>query len=59
MYHRETRVGLTSCRVLVLSQLPVETIKAPVDKSDFALDLQTDISFGGNGAARINKLLES
>ena len=37
--------------------MPIKTIIAAVGKSDPAFDLQTDISFGGNGRANINKFL--
>ena len=37
------------------TQLPIEAIAATVDKSDLALDLQTDIIFSGKGGAKINK----
>ena len=55
-----------SCRVLVLlcerglsaTHLPIETIVAPVGKSDPALDLQTDIIVGDNVGAKINKFLD-
>ena len=40
------------------TQLHIETIVAPVGKSDPASDLQTDILFGGNGGAKINKFLD-
>ena len=40
-------------------QLPIETVVAPVGKSDSTFDLQTDIFFGGNGGAKINKFLKS
>ena len=33
----------------------IETIIAPVDNSDSAFDLQTDIICGGNRGAKINK----
>ena len=39
-------------------QLPIETIVAPVGKSDSTFDLQTDIISGGNGGAKINKFLD-
>ena len=38
--------------------MPIETIIAPVGKSDPSFDLQTDIIFGGNGGAKINKFLD-
>ena len=63
--HKEAHVGWASCRVLVLrtrevcvTQLPTETIVAPVANSDPSLDLQADIIFGGNGRAKINKFLD-
>ena len=38
--------------------MPIETIIAPVGKSDPSFDLQTDIIFGGNGGAKMNKFLD-
>ena len=38
--------------------MPIETIIAPVGKSDPSFDLQADIIFGGNGGAKINKFLD-
>ena len=38
--------------------MPIETIIAPVGKSDPSFDLQTDIIFGGNGGAKINKFID-
>ena len=38
--------------------MPIETIIAPVGKSNPSFDLQTDIVFGGNGGAKINKFLD-
>ena len=45
-------------REVSITQLPIEAIIAPVDKSDPSFDLQADIIFGGNGGAKINKFLE-
>ena len=39
------------------TQLLIETIVAPVGKSDPAFDLETDIIFGGNGGANIKNSL--
>ena len=36
----------------------IESIIAPVGKSNPSFDLQTDIIFGGNGGAKINKILD-
>ena len=36
--------------------LPFEAMVAPVDKSGPTFDLKTDIIFGGNGGAKINKI---
>ena len=44
-------------REVSTTQLPIESIVAPVGKGDPALDLQTDIIFNGNGRAKINKFL--
>ena len=44
-------------REVSINQLPIETIVTPVDKSDPAFDLQTDIIFGGKGGPNINKFL--
>ena len=41
-----------------MTQLPIETIIAPVGKSDPSFDLQADIIFGGNGGVKINKFLD-
>ena len=30
----------------------------PADKNDYALDLQADINFEGNGRAKLNKFLD-
>ena len=38
--------------------MPIETIIAPVGKSDPSFDLQADIIFGGNGGAKINTFLD-
>ena len=38
--------------------MPIESIVAPVDKSDHMFDLQTDIIFGGEGGAKVNKFLD-
>ena len=38
--------------------MPIETIVAPLGKSDPALDLQADIIFGGIGGAKINRFLD-
>ena len=38
--------------------MPIETIVAPVGKSNSAFELQTDIIFVGNGGAKINKFLD-
>ena len=38
--------------------MPIETIIAPVGKSDPSFDLQADIIFGGNGGGKINKFLD-
>ena len=39
--------------------MPIETIVAPVDMSDPAFDLQTEIIFGGKDGPKINKFLDS
>ena len=44
-------------REVSATQLPIETIVAPVGKSESELDLQTDIIFDGNGGVKINKSL--
>ena len=36
----------------------MQNIEPPVGKSATAFDLQTDIIFGGNGGAKINKFLD-
>ena len=41
-----------------VTQLQMETIVAPVGKSGFTFDLQTDIIFGGNGEAKVNNFLD-
>ena len=46
-------------REVSVTQSVVETIVAPVGKSDLAFDLQTDIIFGGNGKGKINKFIDS
>ena len=35
--------------------MPIETIVVPADRSDSALDLQTDFIFGGNDRTKIKK----
>ena len=40
-------------REVSITQLPIETIKAPVGKSNPSFDLQTNIIFGDNGGAVI------
>ena len=45
-------------REVSITQFPLETIIAPVGKSDPSFDLQADIIFGGNGGAKINKFLD-
>ena len=44
-------------REVSVTQLPIETIVAPVDKSVPTFDLQTDIIFGVNGGAKVNKFI--
>ena len=49
-------------RNICATQLPIETIVTPVGKSVPALDLQTDIIFGGNGSLltktlRVNEIV--
>ena len=61
--HKAARVGWASFRVLVMSYerglcYSIETIVAPVGKSDPVFDLQTNIIFGGNVGAKINKYLD-
>ena len=36
--------------------MSIETIIAPVDKSDSSFDLQADNIFGGNGGAKLKKI---
>ena len=38
--------------------MPIENTVEPVDKSDPAFDLRTDIIFGGNSGAKVNKFLD-
>ena len=38
--------------------MAIETIVETVGKTDPAFDLQSDIIFGGNGRAKINKFLD-
>ena len=42
---------------VTITQLHIETIIAPVGKSDPSFDLQADIFFGGNGGAKIKILI--
>ena len=56
----ERLVEYQFCRTKEVSvtQLPIETIIATVDKSDLKFHLQTDVIFGGNGGAKVNKFLD-
>ena len=49
---------LRRTREVSITQLPIETMIAPVGKSGSTFDLQTDIIFGGNGGAKVNKFLD-
>ena len=45
-------------REVSVTQWPIETLVAPVVKSDPMIDLQIDIIFGGNGGVKVNKFLD-
>ena len=44
-------------REVSVIQLPIETIVAPVGKSNPTFDFQTEIIFGGNGRVKIKNSL--
>ena len=56
----ERLVEYSFCRTREFSatQLPIEIIVAPLDKSDPAVDLQTAIYFGCNSEAEINSFFD-
>ena len=65
-YRPLSHKGWTARKVRILwyerevsaTQLPIKTLVVPIGKSDPALGLRTDIIFGGNVGAKINKFLD-
>ena len=56
--HRLRFASFTDKSTLIDFHLPIETIVAPVGKTDPTLDFQTDIIVGDKGGAKINYFLD-